>query len=193
VANDEFYPSAISGIAGFHARKANLAWESRVSSATTLEEELTWLLHMPQYQKWYYDPGLDKFPRLLRVQYDCTNDWEANVARVFEQNLREREEQREEKSRAEAHIVTFLGPAIPSQCSEDLTITLPQSLIGQIFTKFPECIHKAAEIHQQIRHGFFEANWNTDDLDKAAQHCWGTLLASKASNWRALWTCLSSQ
>ncbi|KIX03635.1 uncharacterized protein Z518_07188 [Rhinocladiella mackenziei CBS 650.93] len=181
-------PSSIREHAAHLARKANQAWESRVSSVPTINDDLTWPLHMPQYQMWYHDSSLDNFPRLLRFQYDCTSEWEANLAKVFQENLRKRREDAHESR--PAHIITFVGPQTRSTYSGNLAVALPQSLIGQIFTRFPECIVETTNRHQETRKDFLDADWDIGELDKASRHCWRDLLDSHASNWRALWILL---
>lgn len=93
---------------------------------------------MRLYEKLVSDPGLDKFPSVLRVEYEKTTGLDADLAKLFESSITERK-----PGNLRTFMVTFVCPDPKSIDLKNVAISLPQCIIGQIFAEFPESLEDA--------------------------------------------------
>jgi hypothetical protein len=156
-----------------------------LSGVEQSSQDYAWLSYMRLYEKWVSDPGLDKFPSVLRVEYEQITGLDAGLSKLFESSIT-----KGEPGNWGTFVVSFICPNPKSTDQRNVAVALPQSLIGQVFAEFPEALEDADKEQCDTISSFVSLDWNCQDLRRASRRHWHALLDPKATDWQALWILL---
>ncbi|KAI9743212.1 MAG: hypothetical protein M1818_003058 [Claussenomyces sp. TS43310] len=148
VASTNISGKKIEDLVRTHGDSARCEWQMHIKDSAPTGDDLTWVLRMTQYCSWVSGKG----SRLMCIEYEHPWIWQATLTSVIERDLQGKG----------VNLVWFLNTLPSAQqhrkeessvssAEEGLLLSLPRTLVSQIFSKEPEILAKVDDIQNEMQ------------------------------------------